>query len=200
MKMKNQVAGWRVRHGMTAQTLSNDLTHTHIEEAIAARIKLDRTSAFTSHPGHKFMNTVDTIAKSVPHTNQAAKQALSQGEAVQFYYGQPSYFLTVTPDDNNSFLVQVYNWVVSDETNVSGMTNEQLKELANGREALRVQFPGICALVFQMTLDIVYETVIGWNKDENLPTEAEGIFGKVAAVSASIEEQGRGTLHAHILI
>ena len=42
MKMKQKMvttAGWRVRHGMTAKTLSTELTQTHVDEAIAARIK-----------------------------------------------------------------------------------------------------------------------------------------------------------------
>ena len=57
--------------------------------------------------GRRFLDAVDAIAQAVPHTNEAAKRARRDGEAHQHHFGMASYFLTVTPDDDNSFLVQV---------------------------------------------------------------------------------------------
>ena len=193
-------AGWKVRHGLTAQVLGSELSKEHIDEAIVARTTQSNQTLSNSHPGKQFMSTVDTIAQYIPHTNEAASQARSKGDAIQFYFGQPSYFLTVTPDDNNNFLVQTYNWTKSVETGVAEMTNETLRHNAKDRESLRIQNPGICAFVFEIILDIVFETVIGWNRKDNIPTLTTGLFGDVSAVSCSIEEQGRGTLHAHFLI
>ena len=110
------------------------------------------------------MGTVDAIAESIPPTNQAARQALSKGEAMQFYFGQPSYFVTVTPDDNNSFLIQTYNWEKSPETNLNSMSNAALKDLAKKRELLCIRCPGISAFMFEMILDIVFQSVIGWDR------------------------------------
>ena len=203
MQMKQHMvttAAWRVRHGLTAHVMSRELCQAHIDEFIAARTSQNNKPLCKPHAGHKYMGTIDAIAQSIPHTNQAAKTALSKGEAMQFYYGQPSYFLTVTPDDNKSFLVQVFNWKKIDGADVSGMTNATLKDLASKRETLRITYPGICAFVFEMLLEVVYTSVIGWDMKENCPTEASGLFGEVSAVSCTIEEQGRGTLHAHFLI
>ena len=67
----------------------------------------------------------------------------------------------MTPDDNNSFLVQDFNWKKIDRTDVSGMTNATLKDLTSKRETLRIAYPGICAFVFEMLLEVVYTSVIG---------------------------------------
>jgi hypothetical protein len=65
---------------------------------------------------------------------------------------------------------------------------------------LGLKKPGVCAF-FEIMIDIVFKDVIGWDKKENIATSVNGgIFGKVNAVSMAIQEQGRRTLHAHILL
>jgi hypothetical protein len=50
-------------------------------------------------------------------------------------------------------------------------------------------------------LDIVIEEVIGWDLKERHPrTDIVGLFGIPKAFTASVEEQGRKTLHSHIQI
>jgi hypothetical protein len=70
---------------------------------------------------------VDAIAQAVPHTNEAAKRARCDGEAHQHHFGTASYFLTVTPDHDNSFLLQVYSLLtVDDDQPIATLTDEQL--------------------------------------------------------------------------
>jgi hypothetical protein len=57
---------------------------------------------------------VDTIARSVPHSSEAAKRGRLDGEVHQHYFRMPSMFLTIAPDDDNSFLVQVLAGVCVD--------------------------------------------------------------------------------------
>ena len=72
---------------------------------------------------------------------------------------------------------------------------------AKRRSQLRIKYPGICAYFFQAVLEIVIEEVIGWNITENIPrTDINGLFGVPKAFAASMEEQGRKTLHSHIQI
>ena len=43
--------------------------------------------------------------------------------------------------------------------------------------------------------------MIGWDTENEKPMDNSlGLFGKVSAFSVTVEEQGRRTLHAHILI
>jgi hypothetical protein len=50
---------------------------------------------------------VDATTKYVPHTNEASKRAPRESKSMQHRFGAFSYFLTVTPDDDNSVIVQV---------------------------------------------------------------------------------------------
>lgn len=49
-------------------------------------------------------------------------------------------------------------------------------------------------------LDIFIEKVLGWNVKCNCPTDIGGIFGKLIAFFAAIEEQDRKALHAHFCL
>ena len=138
----------------------------------------------------------------MPHTNEAAKSARRDREAHQHYFGTASYFLTVTPDSDNSFLVQVYSQItVDDDRPIAGLSDEELTLRAKQRLQLRIKYPGICSYFFELVLEIVIEEVIGWNLTEGQPREdIVDLFGVPQAFTASVKEQGRKTLHAHIQI
>jgi Helitron helicase-like domain at N-terminus len=151
--------------------------------------------------GRHFLCAMDAIARAVPHTNEAAKRARRDGEAHQHHFGTASYFLTpVTPDDDNSFRVQVYSQLtIDDDQQIAMLSDEQLMARAKQRTQLRLKYPGICAYFFEAVLKI--EEVIGWNMTEGKPREdMVGLFGVPQAFTASVEEQGRKTLHTHIQI
>jgi len=114
----------------------------------------------------------------------------------------PSYFLTVTPDDENSFLVQMYSQVtVDDNRPIATLSDSDLIVRAKQRTQLRIQYPGICAYFFEAVLDIVIEEVIGWDLQKERPRDdIVGLFGVPEAFTVSTEEQGRKTLHSHIQI
>ena len=111
-------------------------------------------------------------------------------------------FLTVTPDDDNHFLIQVLsNNMIDKDENVENILNQQLYERGKERTGLRIKFPGICAFFFELLLKIIIREVIGWDEKTNMQIlGANGLFGNIAAFSLSVEEQGRRTLHAHILL
>ena len=81
-----------------------------------------------------FLKAMDAITGSAPHTNEAAKRAKRDGEAIQHHFGPPSFFLTVTPDDDNSFVVQVYSGlVIDDDVAVKKMSDAELMTCAKER-------------------------------------------------------------------
>jgi hypothetical protein len=88
---------------------------------------------------------------------------------------------------------------VDNDSAVANLSDEELIARAKQRTQLRIKYPGICAYFFELVLDIIIEEVIGWNLAEGKPREdIAGLFGTPEAFTASIEEQGRKTLHAHI--
>ena len=200
MKQKMfKTAIFKTRGKFKAQALSEELTEEGVHQAISRR----RNESYCHDTsGRLFLQTIDAITKSAPHTNGAAKAAMRDGEALQHHFGIPSYFFTVTPDDDNSFLLQVYSGTRIDQNvPVSSLTDEMLEAKAKERTTLRIKYPGVCALLFEEFLRIIIEEVIGWNmKDNTARSDKRGLFGEPTAFIASIEEQGRRTLHVHFQI
>jgi hypothetical protein len=137
----------------------------------------------------------------MPHTNQASKKAQANMESMQHHFGSPQAFLTVTIDDDNSFLLQSYSGVLIDDViDVGSLSDEILTERAKARTLLRLKIPGLAAFVFEQLLRIIMEEVVGWDTIQHKATAKNGLFGKCLATTFAVEEQGRKTLHAHILV
>jgi hypothetical protein len=77
----------------------------------------------------------------------------------------PTHFLTVTPDDDNSILLQIHSQTDIDinSTPVDEMDSAETENGAQKRKELRIKYPGIAAMVFEAMLNIIIENVIGWN-------------------------------------
>lgn len=196
-----ETATWRVRNKVTASQVSSELTNEDLTKAL--RQKENNTIGLNCNTSaHSFIKAVDAIAGSIPHSNGATRRARRDAETYHHHFGFPSFFLTVTPDDENSYLVSVYSEKEDAEINkqVSEMTQEEIDASCNLRHSLRIEFPGICALFFDRVLDIVIQDVVGWDDINNCASLNGGLFGQSIAYIAAVEEQGRRTLHAHILI
>ena len=150
----------------------------------------------------KYLQYVKTVAGKLPHSNESAGKARMNMEAMCHNLGPPHAFLTVTFDDDNSFLLQAYAGCEIDdkETMVSDLSDEELRTRAKLRTELRLKYPGMAAFVFEEILDIVMEEVVGWDASKNRATERKGLFGDCFACTFAVEEQGRKSLHVHILI
>ena len=64
------------------------------------------------------------------------------------------------------------------------------------RRRTRKRYPGACSLEFQNVMDIVLKCLLNWDNErkESLGT---GMVGDLVAWNHTVEEQGRGSLHAH---
>lgn len=192
-------AGWKVREKGNAAMFAKELTAEDVNEAIGR--KQSGHLASNSGAGGQFLSAIDAVSRAVPHTNEAAKRARQDGEAHQHQFGLSHYFLTVTPYDDNSYLVQVYsNHNIDDDTPVSSLSDEELQQRAKLRTELRIQHPGICAYFYELMMDILLEEVIGWDMKKRQPRPQGGLLGIPQAFTATTEEQGRTTLHTHFQV
>ena len=73
--------------------------------------------------GEKFLSAIDSVTNTIPHSNEAAKKARRNGETLQHHFGTASYFLTVNPDDETSYVVQIYSQQIIDD-NISAIFQE----------------------------------------------------------------------------
>ena len=199
MKQKMvRTATWKARHKGNAAQFAQQMTK---EEVSAAISRKESGTINNGSIGGRFVHAVDTIAKAVPHTNEAAKRARHEGEALQHHFGLPHYFFTVTPDDENSLLIQVMSQnSIDDDTPIAEMTDAELEKRGVKRNELRINYPGICSFYYELMMDIVLEEVLGWDTELWQPKLEPGLFGHVLAFVASTEEQGRTTLHTHFQI
>ena len=182
-----------------AKSLAEGLSIKDVRSCIDGRRRGNRNQG--TGISRKFLDAVDATARALPHTNEAARASAGIGEAMQHHFGMSSYFVTATFDDENSLLMQVAaNNMIDDETPVENLTDFELTQRAKERRALRLEFPGLAAINFEILFEILMEEVIGWDMAENKPMDRAGFFGFVEALIAAMEEQGRFTLHTHMTI
>jgi hypothetical protein len=67
------------------------------------------------------------------------------------------------------------------------------------RSKLRIDNPGAPAREFNSIMQVVIESLIGWNTVSKKQTNL-GIFGKVLGWCDTTEEQARFSLHSHVLL
>ena len=187
------------RNKTDAKNLAEGFNYNDLNAAIKGR-KEGNYHAGTN-VARKLLKAIDACSKSLPHTRDAAKTARSSMEALQHHFGSGSLFLTVTPDDENSFLIQVLTGDhVDDDRDICDLSDDELSKRSRQRQELRFKYPGAAAINFEMLLDIVMEEVIGWNRELHSSKVGGGLFGEVIALAMAVEEQGRKTLHAHFVL
>lgn len=156
----------QLRSKTDAENIAEGFKADDLSEAIRGRRMNERNKG--SYVSRKVLDAVDAVSKSLPHTRDAAKKARSVIESMMHHFGMGSVFLTVTPDDENSIIMQIFSGVqVDNDCEMNDLTDEELAERAQVRESIRFDFPGVAALGFEAMLSIVFEEVIGWNRDEN---------------------------------
>jgi len=202
-QMMVKTASWRVRSNVDATSLGAKLTEQDLDAAISERRNNGNiVNERGNGNGHRFLRAVDSTTKDVPHTNEAARKAKQDGEAIQHKFGMASIFLTVTPDDANSLVVQIYSreMVDGDDTRIGDLSDDDIANRGRLRNEIRIKHPGICAYYFELVMDSIIEDVIGWDLANQRPTEMPGLFGTPEAFSMAVEEQGRDSLHSHFQV
>lgn len=146
-----------------------------------------------------FLKSVTTSCKVLGHTTQAAKDARRKMYALTERFGPHSIFLTVTPDDECTFKVRMYS-LQGKPVNLPSVdcSDEDCFLDFLMRTKTRTKYPGACSLFYQSAIQCIYE-LLGWDPIHNR-SKGVGIFGPVKAIGRADEEQGRHTLHGHILV
>jgi Helitron helicase-like domain at N-terminus len=190
---------FQLRDERTVSALANGLDLNSLRSTIRGRQTGNRYAG--THASQLLLSAVDSMSRGLPHSNEAAKLVRKQGQSMQHTFGTPSLFLTATFDDENSLMMQVMSGDHIDlNLNPSSMCDSELKDADVKRKDLRLNYPGLGALNFEMLLEVVLEHVIGWNMHDHEATESPGLFGKCLALAAAMEEQGQKTVHVHFSI
>lgn len=143
-------------------------------------------------PGGRFLNSLKAVRKNMAHTNDAAKTARNRFISLSHHYGCPKLLFTVTFDDSLDIRILTMSQTVDPLQWIASLQLLPPAEMTRSMEHLhttRHLYPGLCALNFEFLLDIVVNDIL-----------KAGYFGELQAYALAVEEQGRKTLHAHIIV
>ena len=145
--------------------------------------------------GKKIIQKIKSCTGSMEHTTASAKKNRSRVLGMAAYCGLSSVMFTVSPDDRMNLRIRIYSRP-GENINLPSMEDDVLlTDFVIDCQEIRTKYPGLCAIDFQNVLNIVIEDIIGFDNKNN-----KGLFGVVEAYCSAVEEQGRKTLHTHILL
>jgi hypothetical protein len=134
----------------------------------------------------KLINDLDHVNGHVPGSITQKKYMRNEIWSLISYYGAPSWFITFSPADN-MHPISLY-FADTQET-----FNPTLRP-ENERYRLIAENPVAGARFFNFIVEMFIKHVLGVNQDH------PGLYGKTAAYYATVEQQGRLTLHLHMLL
>ena len=134
------------------------------------------------------------------HTNDATKGAQLKLFANMVQFGSVSVFFMVTPEDKNSFRIQVY--IATKHRDLPSCYDVCSKIDANYECSHKIhrEYLGLCAFSFDQIMELLVYHILGWDQSPQQPRPGSGAFGVLDAWSHSIEEQGQKTLHGHYIL
>ena len=120
-----------------------------------------------SSTSEDLIQSLKTVCRALPHTNEAARDARSKIYSMSLWFGQPVIFFTISPNDLNNLRIQIYGgnqWdVVPTVEDIKNLTESELKEKFKKRTEFRIAYPGYCCYDFEIILDIIEHHLLGWD-------------------------------------
>jgi hypothetical protein len=138
----------------------------------------------------QFLESMEYCAGKMRHTEEFGRDARKRLRAIMAEESRPSLFVTVNPDDTGSLLIHM----------LRGGSRDTAIPPFTVRASYLTHFPGASALAFERFLEVLVQIIIGWDEVSMSSTKEGGLFGHPRAFFMAIEEQGRLSLHDHILI
>ncbi|KAJ8473524.1 hypothetical protein ONZ51_g7821 [Trametes cubensis] len=138
----------------------------------------------------KLLSRVNTVARDLPGSNGYKVMLRNQIHALMNFNGTPTFFITLNPSDRDHPIVRLY--AGDDVDVVSEMRGEELSRWQRTKIASR--HPSACARFFDRMISQFIRIILRHKGSKR------GLFGRCKAYYGTVEAQGRGTLHCHMLI
>ncbi len=185
--------------------LYGQMTSQQLNSAIQ-QVRQNSSRQFSSNAENQFLRSIHACCQDLPHSNESA----SRWKTILFSYlirfGLPALMITLTPDDSRSFRILSYSLpkdfagsLLNKQVDVSKLSDEAILSDFRIMRDSRTRYPGLCAEEYSRIIDLVIKHVFCWNSETKCATDV-GLFGKVQGWCLATEEQGRKTLHGHILV
>jgi hypothetical protein len=134
------------------------------------------------------MDQIDHVGSRVHGSLASKKNMRNELWSLITYLGAPSWFITLSPVDHKHPIC-IY-WA-DEQIEFSADLREY-----NERVRLVARNPVAAARFFHFLVQLLIKHLLRWSNEEN----KSGIFGKTAGYYGTVEQQGRMTLHLHMLV
>ena len=160
---------------------------------LIARLKANKSYQPQSTEEKRILGLVTKVGASlhdIPGTTGYKLKMRNEIRSVIAFRGTPAFFITLNPSDVNHPLVRLF---AGDHIRLEML--ERGQELTEWQRRLVVaNNPGACAKFFHAIISNFITVVLRYGRKDR------GLLGKCTAYYGSVEAQGRGTLHCHMLV
>lgn len=157
-----------------------------------------RKAPITNPAARSLRELVSSLRAKVPGTDESRTGMRAQIWGLTTMKNPASVWITINPSDTNDHIAQVFageDINMTDFVNTAGPNSSQrAKNIASD--------PFAAAKFFHYIINAVLEELFGIKiiKESNRIQRESGILGVVEGYVGSVEAQGRGTLHLHLLL
>ena len=104
-------ASFQICNNTSVENFANNIDLEDIRDILNQR-KRNGSSSFgyiRYSSSSQFIHAIDAITKALPHTNTSTRKNKNVGECLQHHFGIATLFISISPDDENNFLIQVWS-------------------------------------------------------------------------------------------
>lgn len=138
----------------------------------------------------KVLADIRTVSKHLPGSDGYKVMMRNEIRALINYKGTPTLFITINPSDVDHPLVRLLGGedMCLDDIN----RGEELSKWQ--RSLFAAKNPSACAVFFDLMITQFIKTILRYGRGD------EGLYGRCSAYYGTVEAQGKGTLHCHMLV
>lgn len=138
----------------------------------------------------KLLGRVNLVGHNLPGTAAYKVKLRNEIRAMMNFRGTATIFATINPSDVKNPIVRL---LTGEDIDIQdAMRGDDLDDWH--RNVLVADNPGSCAVFFDTMVKKFLDIILRYGRD------GKGIFGKCVGYYGTVEAQGKGTLHLHLLI
>ncbi|KAF5322401.1 hypothetical protein D9619_001300 [Psilocybe cf. subviscida] len=182
----------RTHRRLAAQLISIDPDTLHDLGKKFERNPSYRPSSENERKAYDTMQSIAMVARQIPGSNGYKVLLRNQIRALINYQGTPTLFITLNPSDVDNPIVRL---LTGEDIRLEDV--ERGEDMSSWqRRLLAARHPAECALFFDLMITKFVKIILGFDKVRS----RRGIFGFCDAYYGTVEAQGKGTLHCHMLV
>lgn len=168
------------------------------EDLLVASNEEIRKAPFSNPVVKALRNQLSTLRAKVMGTDESRIKIRGQIKGMNMMKGPPSLWITINPSDTGDPIAQVFAGEDIDMDNFVKSSGPNSDERSRNISA----DPFAAAKFFHFVISALIEELFGIKAatQTSQVKRTDGIFGKVASYIGTVEAQGRGTLHLHMIV